>query len=238
MRYEIAVKRRFKGFCLDCNIKGEASRLGVLGVSGSGKSLTLKSIAGIERPDSGFISLGDNILYDSAKGISLSPQERSCGYIFQNYALFPNMTVRQNIACGLKGEKAEKQRLVDEILERFEIKDIAERYPARLSGGEQQRVALARVIVREPAAILLDEPFSALDVILRRQLMSNIEEYLKDYSGIIIMVSHNSKEIYELCDQVAVIDEGKCIRYGTVQDVFDDPQNERTALLVGRENWD
>ena len=156
-----------RGRASDASAGSGTSCLGILGPSGCGKSMTLKSIAGIVEPDSGSIILDGRELFNSSRKVNLKPQKRRVGYLFQNYALFPNMTVEENILTGLKagkryGEAQQKQRVL-EMIERFRLSGLEKRYPAQLSGGQQQRVALARILAYDPEALLLDEPFSAMD---------------------------------------------------------------------------
>ena len=167
----VEIKKKLKEFDLDISFSAGKGCLGILGPSGCGKSMTLKSIAGIVTPDSGRIALqyakgeaaGGRVLYDSALKINEKPQMRRVGYLFQNYALFPNMSVEENIAAGLKGMEKKKAK-VGEMIERFRLTGLEKRYPGQLSGGQQQRVALARILAYEPEALLLDEPFSAMDM--------------------------------------------------------------------------
>lgn len=173
MGIKVDIKRKLGEFSLDINFQTESKRIGILGASGCGKSMTLKSIAGIETPDFGMIQIDDKVLFDSANKVDLKPQKRNVGYLFQNYALFPTMTVAKNIAAGLKGSKEEKQKKVQEMIEKFELTGLADRLPGQLSGGQQQRVALARIMAYEPDVILLDEPFSALDVFLKTGFSRN-----------------------------------------------------------------
>ena len=171
MAIDVKILKKWGEFCLDIRFQSQSKRIGILGASGSGKSMTLKSIAGIETPDSGYIEIDGNILFDKETKINLKPQKRKVGYLFQNYALFPTMTVEQNIAAGLKGKKPVLRRRVGEMVRKFGLTGLENRYPHQLSGGQQQRTALARIMAYEPKVILLDEPFSALDM------------YLKDRTG-------------------------------------------------------
>lgn len=155
----------------------------MLGASGCGKSVTLKCIAGIMTPDKGRIELDGQVLFDAEKGINLPPQKRRVGYLFQQYALFPNMTVVQNICCGIRARGAERERLVREQMRRFQLEGLEKSYPAQLSSGQQQRVALARILAGEPKAILLDEPFSALDSYLKWSLEAELTQMLAAFSG-------------------------------------------------------
>jgi len=170
MSLYVDIKKSLNGFKLDVNFEAGKQTTGLLGASGCGKSMTLKCIAGIEKPDSGVIMLNDKILFDSTKKINIPPQERNTGYLFQNYALFPNMTTLQNISIGLKLPKHERDKIVKEKITKFGLSGLENRYPNQLSGGQQQRVALARILAKEPDILMLDEPFSALDSFLKWQL--------------------------------------------------------------------
>ena len=181
MAVTVEIRRKLDNFLLDINFHSDARRIGILGASGCGKSMTLKSIAGIELPDEGHIEVEGRIFFDKEKKINLKPQIRNVGYLFQNYALFPTMTVEKNIAAGLKGSKQEKEARVREMVEKFRLQGLEKRLPGKLSGGQQQRVALARIMAYEPEMILLDEPFSALDMYLKDQLQRELAEMLADY---------------------------------------------------------
>ena len=176
----------------DASAGSRTGCLGILGPSGCGKSMTLKSIAGIVEPDSGSIILDGRELFNSSRKVNLKPQKRRVGYLFQNYALFPNMTVEENILTGLKAGKrygeAQQKKRVSEMMERFRLSGLEKRYPAQLSGGQQQRVALARILAYEPEALLLDEPFSAMDTHLRERLRLELASVLSEYQGASVMV--------------------------------------------------
>lgn len=232
----VEIHKNLGRFQLNIAFESRLRRLGILGASGCGKSLTLKSIAGIEEPDTGTIAVGDRILFDRQKRISLRPQERRVGYLFQNYALFPNMTVAQNIAAGLKGSKAEKKIRVDEMTEKFQLRGLEGHVPGQLSGGQQQRVALARIMAYEPEMILLDEPFSALDVHLRDKMQRELMEMLKEYPGFVILVSHSRDEIYRMSEEVLILDDGKIVGQGNTKQVFLDPGSVAAARLTGCKN--
>lgn len=195
--------------------------MGFLGASGCGKSMTLKCIAGIETPDEGRIVLNDRVLFDSEKKVNLSPQKRKVGYLFQQYALFPHMTVRQNVEAGLSGSGRtfssgkEKNAFVERLLEQFHIPELADALPARLSGGQQQRVALVRILASKPQAILLDEPFSALDSSLKLELELELESMLEGFGGTVLWVSHDRSEVERHCRQVAVMESGNVGRVTT-----------------------
>ena len=167
MAVNVDIQKQLGDFRLDIRFKSSARRIGILGASGSGKSMTLKSIAGIEQPDRGIIEADGRTFYDRDRRISLKPQERNVGYLFQNYALFPTMTVEKNIAAGLKGGRKEKEARVREMIRKFRLEGLEKHLPGQLSGGQQQRTALARIMTCEPGMILLDEPFSALDMYMK-----------------------------------------------------------------------
>lgn len=237
MPVKVAIQKRAGDFKLDIHFSSKARRIGILGASGSGKSMTLKCIAGIEPPDAGTIRISGRVFYDSATKQNVKPQKRKVGYLFQNYALFPAMTVAQNIVAGCKGKKVEKKKRGLEMLERFHLSGLADRLPNELSGGQQQRVALARMMAYQPEVILLDEPFSALDVFLKDQLQREMQEILSDYSGTVILVSHNRDEIYRFCEELVVIDQGMTVIHGKTKDIFEMPVYYEAARLTGCKNF-
>ena len=236
MAIEVRIKKKLGNFQLDIDFKTEENRIGILGASGCGKSMTLKCIAGIETPDEGRIIVDGTLLYDSAKKISLKPQKRHIGYLFQNYALFPTMTVEENIAAGLQGRKEEKRRRVVEMMEKFQLLGLGKQLPGELSGGQQQRVALARIMAYEPEAILLDEPFSALDEFLKDRLAQEMLDLLKDYRGTVILVSHSRDEIYRFTRELLTMADGMQISYGGTREIFANPGRKETARLTGCKN--
>ncbi|MBQ7218371.1 MAG: ATP-binding cassette domain-containing protein [Ruminococcus sp.] len=197
-------------FTLKVKIEAENDISALFGASGAGKSMTLKCIAGIEKPDRGVIRLGDKVLFDSERHINLSPQKRHIGYLFQEYALFPSITVRGNITAALHHlPRKDRRSRCDELMNRFHIADLSEKKPEHLSGGERQRVALARIFASEPEAILLDEPFSSLDTLLKWELIPYLKETLQSFFGCSIMVSHSVDEVLSLCNSVSVIEHGE-----------------------------
>lgn len=237
MRLTADIHKKIDGFELNVNIESDARRIGILGASGSGKSMTLRSIAGIEEVDSGHIEVNGRILYDSASKTNLRPQKRNVGYMFQNYALFPTMTVLQNVMAGLKGNKTENVKKASDMLERFRMDGFEDRLPGELSGGQQQRAALARIMVTEPELILLDEPFSALDGYLRDRMQVEMLEMLRNYPGQVIMVSHSRDELYRFSEELLVLTQGRIIRKGTADEVFRDPESAEAARLTGCKNF-
>lgn len=206
MRVIVKIKKKLNSFDLDVDFSFN-SIMGLMGASGSGKSMTLKCIAGIETPDEGFIQIGDIVVYDSKRKIDLPVQKRRVGYLFQNYALFENMTVKKNIEIA---SRLSKERVSSLIL-RLAIQDILELYPRQLSGGQKQRVALCRMLCGDPEILLFDEPVSALDEERKRDVVSMLEEMLKTIDKPCLYVSHDPREIKWVCDTYQRIDRGKFV---------------------------
>ncbi|WP_407415687.1 sulfate/molybdate ABC transporter ATP-binding protein [Methanobrevibacter sp.] len=234
---KVDIQKKLKEFDLEVAFELKKGRLGILGPSGCGKSMTLKSIAGIVTPDKGVVSLTTNdeiIYFDSDKKINLKPQKRNVGYLFQNYALFPNMTVEENIGIGLS--KDDDGKTVSEMIKRFRLEGLEKRYPRQLSGGQQQRVALARILAYNPNVILLDEPFSAMDTFLKEQLRIELLNSLKDFDGFSIMVTHDRDEAFQFCDELIVLDKGKIIAKGDTYEIFENPKRVQVARLTGCKN--
>ncbi len=228
MLLEVNIKKETGSFSLNVDFTCDEKYIGLMGASGSGKSMTLKCIAGIMTPDCGRIVLGNQILFDSEKKINLPPQKRKIGYLFQNYALFPNLTVEQNIGIT-KADRA----VIHQLIRKMRLEGLEKRYPSQLSGGQQQRVALARILAYEPNMILLDEPFSAIDAYLREQLQEEMLTILSEYQGKLITVSHNPEEIETYATQMAVLDKGSILQYGAVEEVFSHPATLQTARIIG-----
>ena len=231
------IHRKIGNFDLNVLIESDARRIGILGASGSGKSMTLRSIAGIEDVDSGHIEVDGRVLYDSANRVNLKPQQRNVGYMFQNYALFPTMTVLKNVMAGLGRNTPENRSKAMDMLSRFRMKGYEDRLPGELSGGQQQRVALARIMVTEPELILLDEPFSALDGYLRDRMQVEMLEMLEDFPGQVLMVSHSRDELYRFSEELLVVREGSILRQGETRSVFRDPVRIEVAKLTGCKNF-
>lgn len=221
MTVTIDIEKKLPGFFLKLNMEFGNEIIGILGASGSGKTMLLNSIAGLVRPDKGKILQDGRVSYDSAKKINLPPRERKVGYLFQRYALFPHMTVAENIAFGLSSpDRGEKEKKIDELLDRFHIGEIRNRYPSQISGGQQQRAALARAMASDPGILLLDEPFSALDSFLKNHMRKEMETYLKDFGGTTLLVTHDLEEAYRLCDRILIIRQGKAEAFGSREDIF------------------
>lgn len=237
MSIKVQIQKKLGSFLLDIDFQSGSRRLGILGASGCGKSITLKSIAGIETPDRGCIAVEGRTLFDSDHRINLKPQKRKVGYLFQNYALFPTMTVEENIGAGLKGSRLERQIRVHEMIKKFQLEGLEKRLPGQISGGQQQRTALARIMAYEPNVILLDEPFSALDMYLKDQMQQELIEMIADYEGTVIMVSHNRDEIYRFSEELIVMDEGYVAASGETKELFRNPVSKEAARLTGCKNF-
>ena len=208
---EVQIYKKLAEFDLDVSFQVDDNILGLMGASGSGKSMTLKCIAGIETPDQGRIVLNGRVLFDSEKKINVPIQKRNVGYMFQSYALFPNMNVYENISVGLRARKVKDVDIVvQKVMQQFRIFELASRYPKQLSGGQRQRVALARLMAYEPDVLLLDEPFSALDEDLKKDLLQELKSELQ-ISKPVVFVSHNKEEVNELCDFKYKIKQGEII---------------------------
>lgn len=236
MAITVDIEKNFKGFHLKTAFSSSTSATGILGASGSGKSMTLRCIAGIEKPDRGKIVINGRTVFDSAQKINLKPQERRIGYLFQNYALFPTMSVRENIGCGYRGEKAEKEKRIKDFIERYHLEGLENRLPSQLSGGQQQRVALARMMIGDPEAILLDEPFSALDGYLKDVLQKDMKEFLNQYQGDMLMVTHSRDEAFRFCNELMLLQEGRTLTFGNTRQLFEQPRLVEAARLTGCKN--
>lgn len=234
----VDIKKQFQGFNINMkfNVEGGCV-LGLLGASGSGKSMTLKCIAGLVTPDSGRIVLNGRVLFDSEKKINVEIQKRKVGFLFQDYALFPNMTVEQNIGFALSGmEKSEKTDIIRNKIEIMNLEGLEDRFPDQLSGGQQQRTAIARALAVKPEILLLDEPFSALDSYLRISMEEKLVKLLKNYNGFTVFVSHNRDEIYRICSEIAVVDRGGIDSYDSRKKIFQSPSTLCSAVLTGCKN--
>ena len=233
----VDIEKTLSSFTLSVRIRTEG-RTAFAGPSGSGKSVTLKCIAGIMRPDRGHIEYNGHVLFDSKKHIDLPSRKRRVGYRFQNYALFPDMSVRQNILAGLHAEKNRDRKLdeLDKVSRFLHLENVLDSKPHELSRGEAQRTALARMIVNGPDIMLFDEPFSALDVYLREEIRAEFISIMdmlgKDY----VIVTHSMDEAYSLSSMIYIMDQGKVIRSGRTPDVFSDPLSMRGARITGYRN--
>ena len=237
---EVSIRKRLSNYQLAVDfIANEQKPLGFLGASGAGKSLILRCIAGIDTPDTGRIVLNDRVLFDSKQGINLPSCDRKVGILFQNYALFPHLTIAQNVAFGLshKLSPAQTRAAISLQLAAVQLETFAQRYPHELSGGQQQRVALARALASQPEALLLDEPFSALDTHLRSQIERQLIIRLRSYHGVTLLVTHNLEEAYRVCHQLLVLDKGTAIAHDPKHSIFEQPRTVRVAQLTGCKNF-
>ncbi len=214
----------------------------LLGPSGCGKTTTLRSIAGLETPDSGRIALGDRVFFDRARGIDVPLDRRRIGMVFQSYAIWPHMTVFENVAFPLRvardarHDRATIRRLVDQALDTVSLGGFGDRSATRLSGGQQQRVALARAIVRQPSLLLLDEPLSNLDATLREDMRTELKRLQQQIGVTTVYVTHDQAEALDMSDRIAVINQGRIVQLGTPRDIYFRPRNAFVAGFVGATN--
>ena len=229
--------KRLGGFQLHARFAVGRELIVLFGHSGSGKSLTLKAIAGLLRPDSGQIVIDGVPVFDGARGLDVPPQRRGVGLVVQSYALFPHLTVRDNVAFGLdRLPKAERRQRVNDLLDLLGISELAERRPHQISGGQAQRVALARALAPRPRLLLLDEPFAALDNAIRVGLRRELARMKRELDLTIVFVTHDLREAYNLADRVAVFDQGQVLQVGPRDEVFDRPASVRVAELTEARN--
>ncbi|MEM7592719.1 MAG: molybdate ABC transporter permease subunit [Cyanobacteria bacterium P01_A01_bin.83] len=235
----VDIQKQLPGFCLDVTFNTDQTPLGLLGGSGAGKSLILRCIAGLDTPDWGRIVLNGKVLFDSSENINLPSCDRACGVLFQNYALFPHLTIAENIAFGMPNRMSQRElkQEIEQHLIAVDLPGMGDRYPGELSGGQQQRVALARAKASQPGIMLLDEPFSALDTHLRDKQEKMLRNNLIRYQGVTLFITHNLEEAYRVCPNLLVVDRGKAIASGPKQDIFERPGNFRTAQLTGCKNF-
>lgn len=235
---ELSIQKDFGGFQLEVQLEAAQGLTGLLGASGSGKSLTLKCIAGLEKPDRGYIRLNGRTLFDAEQKIDLPPQKRRCGYLFQHYALFPAMSVEDNLRQSLlRASRAQQKMRIDDIAERFGFSDQLKKKPHLLSGGQKQRVALARMLLTDPDILLLDEPFSAVDQHQKFDLEMDLLRMLQDRQVPSLFVSHDAEEVKMLCDRVCIIEAGQNSVVQTTKELFTTPASTAAAKLVGVQNF-
>ena len=234
----VDIEKSFRGFSLQMAFEAQDETLALLGASGCGKSMTLRCIAGIERPDRGRIVLNGNVLFDSKDHINLTPQQRKVGLMFQHFALFPRMTVFENIHCGVQRNLPRPQQLraVEQCLEAYGLTELAGRLPSQLSGGQQQRVALARIMISEPQLLMLDEPFSALDSHLRFRMEQETADTIRRYGKTVLLVTHDRDEVYRMADRVAIVENGHVLQLDSRSRVFSSPSTRAACALTGCKN--
>lgn len=238
MGIEVNIIKKLKGFELKVGFKTEDQTLGFLGESGAGKSMTLRCISGIDVPDSGRIILNNRVLFDSDKKINIPVRNRKIGFLFQNYTLFPNMTVEQNIGFALSSSisKADRKELIQNQIETMHLNGLEKRYPCELSGGQQQRVALARALAVNPEILLLDEPFSSLDENLKSHMVSQLKEDISQFRGTTILVTHNREEAYQLCREIIILSKGRVDSSGNKEEMFNNPPTFSAGKITGCKN--
>ncbi|WOD40106.1 molybdate ABC transporter permease subunit [Nodosilinea sp. E11] len=233
----VTIHKPLATFPLDTAFTAGADALGLLGSSGSGKSMTLRCIAGVETPERGQIVLNGRVLFDSDRGINLPSYQRRVGLLFQTYALFPHLTIAENIGFGLQHlPRVERSQRVSIWLGAMQLQGLGDRYPQQLSGGQQQRVALARALAPEPEVLLLDEPLSALDTYLRSQVEQQLIATLAGYQGVTLFVTHNLEEVFRVCPQIMVMAAGRAVAAGNRHQVFEQPGSAIAAQITGCKN--
>ncbi len=234
---EIDIQKALENFSLKIALRTGRGAVGLLGPSGAGKSMTLRAIAGVAAPDSGRIVLNGRVLFDSAAKLNVPAARRRIGVVFQDYALFPHLTVAENVGFGLRVlPERERRACVDKQLGLLHISELANRYPKQISGGQRQRVAIARCLAMEPDALLLDEPFAALDPHLRRQMEEQLRLALADFNGAVVFVTHDMEEAFRFCCDLLVLDNGHIIASGPKQELFERPHSVAAARLTGCKN--
>ncbi|HTK06031.1 MAG TPA: ABC transporter ATP-binding protein [Ktedonobacteraceae bacterium] len=234
----VEVRRALPRFSLEVAFRAPASRITLFGASGAGKSLTLQAIAGLFPLDRARISRGETLWHESATGLFVPPQERRIGYLPQNYALFPHLTVAQNVAFGQQQRGNEAKQRVTELISLMRLDGLERLRPGQLSGGQQQRVALARALAREPQLLLLDEPWSALDAPVHAALREELQRFYEQFQVPLVLVTHDPLDAQMLSDTVVVIHHGHVLQIGSPEDVFRSPRTPQVAELVGmREHW-
>lgn len=240
---EARIRKRFPagrdsaGFALDIEFEAAAAITVLFGPSGSGKTLTLDSVAGFVTPDEGRVMLDDDILFDAAAKVNVPPRHRRCGYVFQNYALFPHMTLRQNLLFAVERRpRLERHRRMNEMLEKFHLTDVSGRRPHELSGGQKQRCSIARALMGAPRLLLLDEPARGLDAPLRTELYSVLRQVRAEYNIPLLLVTHDLDEALELGNQMLVMRDGRVVQSGSPREVIESPANVDVARLFGLYN--
>jgi molybdate transport system permease protein len=235
---EVQIAKKLGDFALDVSFAAGNTPLSILGASGAGKSMLLRCVAGLERPDRGRVALNERILFDSERKVNLPARERRIGMLFQHYGLFPHRTVKENIAFGLRYlPEQERENRVAALVERTHLAGLENRYPRQLSGGEQQRAALARALAIEPEGLLLDEPLSALDTHLRSQMEAELQSTFDQFARPSLLVTHNIEEAYRLGEKLLVLAKGKVAAFGAKDEIFRCPPSLEVARLTGCKNF-
>lgn len=233
----VRIQKPLQQFSLDVKLQVGQEVMGILGASGAGKSMLLKCLSGLSTPSDGQIINNQQVFYDANRRVNLPAKDRQIGFLFQHYALFPHMTVAQNIRFGLDHlDKGQAAARVNDLLERFHLTNMERQLPSQLSGGQQQRVALARAMAIEPDILLLDEPLSALDEHLRSHMLEDLQQCLSMFKGSVLYVTHHMEEAYRLCDRIAVMSNGRIVEIGPKEVLFERPLHLETAKITGVKN--
>jgi molybdate transport system ATP-binding protein len=238
----VRVQKRFRGesdsqFTLEVQLAVAGGFTSLFGASGAGKSTLLDCIAGLQTPDEGTIAIGETILFDSQSRVNLPPSRRSVAYLLQSLALFPHMTVEQNVQYGLASlNKADRDARSGDVLESFRISSLVQRRPNEISAGERQRVALARALVTRPRVLLLDEPLTALDAVTKARILDDLRAWNRRHRIPILYVTHDREEVFALGESAIVLEEGRIVAQGSPHEVLQRPQAETVAQLAGFEN--
>jgi molybdate transport system ATP-binding protein len=234
---ELSLQKRFPGFQLDVAWTAGDEVVALFGPSGAGKSLTLNCLAGLVRPDAGRIVVNGRVFDDVERGVRLPPRARRLGYVFQGYALFPHLSVAENVGFGLADQpRAARRRRTADVLDRLGLADVAGRHPRELSGGQQQRVALGRALAPDPELLLLDEPLSALDAPLRRQLREELGRVIREWGKAVVLVTHDLAEAYQLGERLVLYDGGRVVQAAPKGELLLRPASETVARLIGMRN--
>ncbi len=230
-------EKRVGNFHLRPRFEADDEMVVLLGPSGSGKSLTLRAIAGLLTPDRGRIEVPDGLVFDSEHGLNLPPQSRNVGYVVQNLALFPHLSVEQNIGFALSSwPRAQRDARIGELVALLGLDGLEKRLPRAISGGQQQRVALGRALAARPRVLLLDEPFTALDAPIRHVLRREVAQLRRQLGLLAVFVTHDLQEAYALADRIAVYDQGEILQFGSREEVFGTPNSTRVARLLDARN--
>jgi len=233
----LSIKTALPGFSLDVTWEAGEKVVALFGPSGAGKTLTLQSLAGLVRPDEGRIVVAGRVFFDSATGINVRPQERRLGYVFQGYALFPHLSVEDNVGYGLRAlARGARHRRVAEVMDRLGLGGQARRRPRELSGGQQQRVALGRALAVDPGLLLLDEPLSALDAPLRRLLREELMQIVSEWGVPTVLVTHDLTEAFQLADRIVIYDDGRVVQAAPKSELLSRPASAQVARLLGVRN--
>lgn len=237
MSVDIDICKHFPKLDIHFTLQADHERVGLLGASGCGKSTILRMISGVETPDQGHIIVDGNVFFDAQKHINMTPQSRKTALLFQNYQLFPNMSVFDNVCAGIvQNDTTQKAQAAHKALELFSMDEYANDYPFQLSGGQKQRVALARMIAAKPSYFMFDEPFSALDSYLKSSFEQQLLDMLDEINAPVLFVSHNIDEALRFCDKVCILDQGSVVEFGRPQELFAHPMHLATLKLSGCKN--